>query len=206
MSQQQIDVRSCGYSWPCSLANTNKQHYYIYYVTAGPFMPECCYAAVSKLMSLLVNSILYFLANKNTSINCILAVPLISLTSWIIHGQLELRGWAVFRAQVHFRWFIYWAKQGISKLLFTAHYLTACYFYAIVITLSTAETAWEIKSINGSWELFCCQVPWNASRFKLPKNNKSHPIWRVRKWDTCSDAGGVSWDLECIKKYLLFMD
>lgn len=88
------------------------------------------------------------------SINNMQLFPLISLTSWIIHSQLELRGRSRPTAQVHFQWFIYWAKQGISKLLFTAHYPTACYFYAIVITPGSSRSAAEVKSIKGSWEPF----------------------------------------------------
>lgn len=110
-----------------------------------------------------------FLKTKtsNMSINNMQLFPLISLTSWIIHSQLELRGQSRPTAQVHFQWFIYWAKQGISKLLFTAHYPTACYFYAIVITPGSSRSAAEVKSIKGSWEPFSRHTPRSVSSSEL---------------------------------------
>lgn len=105
--------------------------------------------------------------NSNMSINNTQPFPLISLTSWIIHSQLELRGRSRPTAQVHFQWFIYWAKQGISKLLFTAHYPTACYFYAIVITPGSSRSAAEVKSIKGSWEPFSRHTPRSVSSSEL---------------------------------------
>lgn len=105
--------------------------------------------------------------NSNMSINNMQPFLLISLTSWIIHRQLELRGRSRPTAQVHFQWFIYWAKQGISKLLFTAHYPTACYFYAIVITPGSSRSAAEVKSIKGSWEPFSRHTPRSVSGSEL---------------------------------------
>lgn len=92
------------------------------------------------------------------------AIPANFTHHWIIHGQLELRGWSRLHGTSAF---IYWAKQGISKLLFTARYPTACYFYAVIITLGSSRSAAEIKSIKESWEPFSHRAPPNVSRFKL---------------------------------------
>jgi len=101
------------------------------------------------------------------SISSVLAVPLIPLASWIIHGQLGSRGRSRLHgvsafSMIHFMSY----ARGLLIVVYCSlsdHML----FYAIVITPGSAQSAWEMKSIKASWELFSCQVPWNASRFKL---------------------------------------
>lgn len=124
-------------------------------------------------------------------------MPLIPLTSWIIHSQLELRGWSCLHGTTAF---------SVIHLLSYARDILIVVYCSLPDRMLflccrdySRQQCWEIKSIKGMWEPFSRPTVRNIFRFTTKLHDNMTVLPRCQKQDNWSDTCGVSLALGALK-------